>query len=811
MPDLWKALIFRPLKSLRERRDGVRGGDETLKRRVAAKFAEGDVSGAVRELASAEGLAPQDRDTLRALKEKHPSAPENLSLPDPPDGSVVPAVATEEDVRKAIMSFRAGASGGPDGLRPGHLRSLVAHGSAEAGSRLLSTLTDLVNVMLRGEVPQFAVPVLYGANECAIRKKEGGIQPIAVGSSLRRLAVKVGSRPIVQALGEELRPVQLGVSTRGGCEAAAHAARRYARDCRHRRVLLKIDMRNAFNSLRRDSFLSVARVRTPGLYSLLWQAYSSPTRLFFGEEGFASETGIQQGDPIGPALFALSVDEAARGVQSEFNVWYLDDATLGDSPERVYDDLVVLLERLRAIGLEVNGSKCELTILNDSMPEATEALFRGLLPGVRVVEACDLSLLGAPVDIRGIPGTINEKREALERMTSKLEVLNPHQAFVLLKNAFAIPKLQYVLRASPAYLCREELQIFDRALFDSLGRVTNVSLEGDVCKQAGFPVNFGGLGCRRAEDIALPSFLASMNSVGELVETILSRINIADTNELAEAVESWRRASGGAPLPDDPSRQKAWDLPIVERNWENMLRVADQVCRARLLATAQRESGAWLNALPVSSLGTLLDSESFRVAIALRVGADVCIPHSCRCGGRMDSRGLHGLSCRYSAGRFPRHSAMNDVVKRALQKAGLPSVLEPPGLDRGDGSRPDGITVFPFSGGKSLVWDCTCVDTFAGVHLNRSAMEAGIAANNAEERKRHKYAALAEAHQFEPIAVETMGVYGKSTGVIIRAIGRRLVEATGDPREANWFRQNLAIAIQRGNAFSILSAGRERF
>ena len=114
------------------------------------------------------------------------------------------------------MSFRAGG--------PGHLRSLVVHGSAEAGSRLLSTLTDLVNVMLRGEVPQFAVPVLYGANECAIRKKDGGIRTIAVGSSLRRLSVKVGSRPIVQALGEELRPVQLGVSTRGGCEAAAHAS-----------------------------------------------------------------------------------------------------------------------------------------------------------------------------------------------------------------------------------------------------------------------------------------------------------------------------------------------------------------------------------------------------------------------------------------------------------------------------------------------------------------------------------------------------------------------------------------------------------
>ena len=100
----------------------------------------------------------------------------------------------------------------------------------------------------------------------------------------------------------------------------------------------------------------------------------------FGDEGFAAETDIQQGDPIGPALFALSVDKAALGVQSEFNAWYLDGATLGDSPERVHDDLVVLLEKFRAIGLEVNESKCEIAILIDSMPEATEALFRRLLP-----------------------------------------------------------------------------------------------------------------------------------------------------------------------------------------------------------------------------------------------------------------------------------------------------------------------------------------------------------------------------------------------------------------------------------------------
>ena len=225
-------------------------------------------------------------------------------------------------------------------------------------------------------------------------------------------------------------------------------------------------MRNAFIILRRDSFLSMVHVRTPALYSLLAVAglLLSNQIILWRERVFASETGIQQGDPIGPALFALSADEAARGIQSEFNVWYLDDAIVGDSPERVHNDLVVLLKRLRAIGLEVNGSKCELSILNDSMPEATEVLFRGLLPDFRVVKACDLSLLGAPVDIQGIPGTIHEKRETLERMMSKLEVLNPHQTFVLSKKAFAIPKLQYVLTASPAYLRRQELCVFDRAL-----------------------------------------------------------------------------------------------------------------------------------------------------------------------------------------------------------------------------------------------------------------------------------------------------------------------------------------------------------
>ena len=74
-------------------------------------------------------------------------------------------------------------------------------------------------------------------------------------------------------------------------------------------------------------------------------------------------------------------------------------------------------------------------------------------------------------------------------------------------------------------------------------------------------------------------------------------------------------------------------------------------------------------------------------------------------------------------------------------------------------------------------------------------MEACTAENCTEDRKCCKYAALAEAYQFESIVLETIRVYFESTGVILKAIGRRLVVATGEPTEANWFRQNVAIVI----------------
>ena len=135
-------------------------------------------------------------------------------------------------------------------------------------------------------------------------------------------------------------------------------------------------------------------------------------------------------------------------------------------------------------------------------------------------------------------------------------------------------------------------------------------------------------------------------------------------------------------------------------------------------------------------------------------------------------------------------------------------MLEPVGLDRGNGKRPDGITVFPFSQGKSLCWDATIVDTFCKSALLESACEPGSAANKAEERKIAHYNRLTDRYRFTPVAFETTGVYGKETEAFISELGRRMRGSTGEARELQWLRQRISIAIMRGNAYSILSTGR---
>jgi hypothetical protein len=251
--------------------------------------------------------------------------------------------------------------------------------------------------------------------------------------------------------------------------------------------------------------------------------------------------------------------------------------------------------------------------------------------------------------------------------------------------------------------------------------------------------------------------------------------------------------------------QEIWESPLLKLSLQQLRDSATSPAEvARLLASAHPESGVWLNALPSPQLGTHLDNESFRVACALRLGCTICQAHTCHCGAEVDETGHHGLSCFKSAGRWSRHAAANDVIARALQSAGVPNKLEPAGCSRADGKRPDGLTLVPWKRGKSIVWDFTCVDTFAPSHLPITSVSAGRAAEEAGVRKARKYDFLAHRFLFVPVAVETSGVWDKIGLSWVREIGVRVAAVTGEKRSVSFLLQRISLAIVRGNVAAVL-------
>ena len=133
-------------------------------------------------------------------------------------------------------------------------------------------------------------------------------------------------------------------------------------------------------------------------------------------------------------------------------------------------------------------------------------------------------------------------------------------------------------------------------------------------------------------------------------------------------------------------------------------------------------------------------------------------------------------------GRFARHAAINDIIKRSLDAVKIPNHLEPTGLYLSDGKRPDGTTIVPWKGGKVLVWDATCPDTLAPSYSTLAVSEAGAVADEAERKKKVKYAHLENSHHyFVPVAVETLGVFGSEARSFFKDLGGRINVSANNP------------------------------
>ena len=206
------------------------------------------------------------------------------------------------------------------------------------------------------------------------------------------------------------------------------------------------------------------REHIPGLAAWLESFYSSQPLLHLGSDTILSCCGVQQGDPLGPLGFAITLQPIVERIKAEvpgliLNSWYLGDGTLMGSAEEFAKALNIIESDGPAVRLVLNRSKSLLYIPQDDVASASP-----LPPDIPVTRQ-GFTLLGCPI---GPPSQCGEDKDRLDRLgdlgDSQLET-------TLLRSCLSLPKLSFPLRSCPpSHICHGA-KAFDKAIRECLEHI----------------------------------------------------------------------------------------------------------------------------------------------------------------------------------------------------------------------------------------------------------------------------------------------------------------------------------------------------
>ena len=125
-------------------------------------------------------------------------------------------------------------------------------------------------------------------------------------------------------------------------------------------------------------------------------------------------------------------------------------------------------------------------------------------------------------------------------MSSRLEYIDTHPAFFLLRNSLLMPHLLFRLRSSPCYRLRADLTQFDETLRQAASTACNVNFDDTRWQQSTLPVAQGGLSLSSVVNVSLPAYASSISATRQLVGQILQDVfESCPTSEVDSVTERW--------------------------------------------------------------------------------------------------------------------------------------------------------------------------------------------------------------------------------------------------------------------------------
>ena len=255
-------------------------------------------------------------------------------------------------------------------------------------------------------------------------------------------------------------------------------------------------------------------------------------------------------------MFCNTINDMIHSLTFALNFWYLDDGNLADKFRVVFEDLKLVIERARMLGLKVKPSKCELTFLGSPSEELKLEilqLFNTICPAIQETPLDDLCILGAGMGADFVLDKLTKRSKDFELLSERLVEIEAHSALFILKNSFSIPKLTFLLRTSPCFMHPDILSNCDSILTSTLEKITNVQLTDSSRIQACLPVKMVGLGLPSASLLATSCFLSSASSCAALSDQIATCTG--PTGDKETALEFWGDTAQALP-PTNRSTQK---------------------------------------------------------------------------------------------------------------------------------------------------------------------------------------------------------------------------------------------------------------
>ena len=133
------------------------------------------------------------------------------------------------------------------------------------GGSLQAALGLTAVAAAEGKLHPVIAPFLCGSSLVPLRKKDGGVRPIAVGDTIRRVIGKVllGSSEVKKQVAG-LRPRQCGVDVPYAAELVGMSLQRLVDHASQEPwVCLQVDVRNAFNTVDRSAKLAQCAKKVP--------------------------------------------------------------------------------------------------------------------------------------------------------------------------------------------------------------------------------------------------------------------------------------------------------------------------------------------------------------------------------------------------------------------------------------------------------------------------------------------------------------------------------------------------------------------